>query len=74
MKVSWQITGIRKDPWAKANPIQVEEEKPDRERGYYIHPDLYGKPKENGVSHMFFPSEEKQEILRSNPLNKNKPV
>jgi hypothetical protein len=28
MKVSWQVTGIRKDPWANANRIQVEEDKP----------------------------------------------
>ena len=49
MKVSWQVTGIRKDPWANAHRIQVEEDKPDKERGYYIHPDLYGQPAENGI-------------------------
>ena len=47
MKVSWQITGIRKDPWANANRIQVEEDKPDKERGYYLHPDLYGQPEDS---------------------------
>jgi hypothetical protein len=41
MKVSWQVTGIRKDPYAKAHPIQVQEDKPDKERGYYLYPDLY---------------------------------
>ncbi len=46
MKVSWQVTGIRKDPWANAHRIQVEEDKPDKERGYYIYPDLYGQPAE----------------------------
>ena len=35
MKVSWQVTGIRKDPWANANRIQVEEDKPGKEQGYY---------------------------------------
>jgi hypothetical protein len=43
MKVSWQVTGIRKDPWANAHRIQVEEDKSEKERGYYTHPDLYGK-------------------------------
>ena len=62
MKVSWQVTGIRKDPWANAHRIQVEEDKPDKERGYYIHPDLYGQPAENGISRLLFP-EEKQELL-----------
>jgi hypothetical protein len=66
MKVSWQVTGIRKDPYAKAHPIQIEEDKPDKERGYYIYPDLYGKAAQKGISRLFFPEEEerkKQELL-----------
>jgi hypothetical protein len=31
MKVSWQVTGIRKDPWANAHRISVEEDKPAKE-------------------------------------------
>jgi hypothetical protein len=42
MKVSWQVTGIRQDAWANAHRIPVEEDKPANERGYYLHPDLYG--------------------------------
>jgi hypothetical protein len=49
MEVSWQLTGIRKDKWAKANQIEVEEEKSDEERGYYLHPELYGQPEELGI-------------------------
>ena len=49
MEVSWQITGIRKDLWADANRIQVEEDKPEQERGYYLHPDVYGKGVESSV-------------------------
>jgi hypothetical protein len=41
MKVSWQVTGIRKDPWANAHRISVEEDKPAKERGYYTHPELF---------------------------------
>jgi hypothetical protein len=58
MKVSWQVTGIRKDPWTNANRIQVEEDKPDKERGYYLHPNLYGQPEEKGISRLLFPEEE----------------
>lgn len=36
MKVSWQITGIRQDPWANANRLPVEEEKPAAEQGYTL--------------------------------------
>ena len=69
MKVSWQVTGIRKDPWANANRIKVEEDKPDKELGYYLHPDLYGQPEERGISHLIFPKDERQELL----INENKP-
>lgn len=30
VKVSWQVTGVRKNPWAEANRIQVETPKPTR--------------------------------------------
>jgi hypothetical protein len=42
LEVSWQVTGIRQDPWAQEHPIVVEEDKPEGERGYYLHPELYG--------------------------------
>ncbi|MEN8164983.1 MAG: hypothetical protein ABFS37_12700, partial [Acidobacteriota bacterium] len=40
MTVSWQVTGIRHDPWAEANRIQVEQDKPADERGKYLHPEV----------------------------------
>jgi hypothetical protein len=42
LKVSWQVTGIRKDPLAEANRIKVEVEKTDKEKGLYIQPAVYG--------------------------------
>ena len=38
-----------------------------KERGFYLHPDIYGQPEEKGISHLLFPKE-KQELL----INKNK--
>jgi hypothetical protein len=49
VKVSWQVTGIRQDAWANAHRIPVEQQKPKLERGFYLHPDLYGAPEEKGV-------------------------
>ncbi len=49
VEVSWQVTGIRQDAWANAHRIPVEEEKPELERGSYLHPELYGAPEEKGV-------------------------
>jgi hypothetical protein len=63
MKVSWQVTGIRKDPWPNANRIQVEEDKPNQERGYYLHPDLYSQPKEKGISHLLFPEDKREHLV-----------
>ena len=49
MKVSWQVTGIRKDAYAEAHRIPVEQEKPEKERGSYLHPKLYGQSEEKGL-------------------------
>jgi trimeric autotransporter adhesin len=48
-EVSWQVTGIRQDAWANAHRVLVEEEKPEVERGSYLHPELFGQPEEMGV-------------------------
>lgn len=49
MNVSWQVTAVRQDAWANAHRIPVEEEKNARERGYYLHPELYGAPEERSI-------------------------
>ncbi len=49
MKVSWQLTAIRQDAYVKAHPLVVEVDKPQKERGYFIHPELYGAPAEKGI-------------------------
>ncbi len=41
VKVSWQVTGVRKDPFAEANRIQVEVEKPAGEKGKLQNPEAY---------------------------------
>lgn len=60
IKVSWQVTGICKDPWANAHRIKVEENKLDKERGYYVYSDSHGRPAETKISRLLVP-EEKQE-------------
>ncbi|GCE24163.1 hypothetical protein [Dictyobacter kobayashii] len=51
MKVSWQVTGIRQDAWAKANRIPVEVNKSTTERGRYHHPEVFGATKEQGIGY-----------------------
>jgi len=57
MKVSWQVTGIRQDAWANAHRIPVEEDKPAAQRGYYLHPELFGQPKEKGIERAHGPEQ-----------------
>ena len=49
-KVSWQVTGIRRDAFANANRIQVEEMKPSAAVGTYLHPEAFGQAVEKGRS------------------------
>ncbi len=50
VEVSWQITGVRKDAWAKANPLVVESEKTGEFKGTYMRPEAYGLPASKGDS------------------------
>jgi len=52
LKVSWQVTGIRKDPYAEKYRIRVEEEKRQEEKGYYLHPEVYNEMKEKGIDYV----------------------
>ena len=67
MKVSWQVTGVRQDAYAKAHPLEVEVDKPEGERGYYIHPELYGQPKEKGIDWAHRPQQMRQPESPSKP-------
>jgi hypothetical protein len=50
IRVSWQVTGVRKDVYAEANRVQVEVEKSATEKGKFLHPELYGKDKSAGIA------------------------
>ncbi|HRJ31792.1 MAG TPA: hypothetical protein PLV21_18530 [Cyclobacteriaceae bacterium] len=51
MKVSWQLTGIRKDPYAEKNRVKVEEDKMGDERGKYLYPEAYNLPISMGIGY-----------------------
>ncbi|MCB0200871.1 MAG: hypothetical protein KDI03_12450, partial [Anaerolineae bacterium] len=48
-EVSWQVTGIRHDPFAEAYRIPVEEDKTGSEKGHYLYPEVYGKSVQDSV-------------------------
>jgi hypothetical protein len=49
IKVSWMVTGIRQDAWANAHRIPVEEEKAEKDKGQYLHPELFGHAGERSI-------------------------
>jgi hypothetical protein len=51
VKVSWQVTGIRHDPYANAHRIPVEEEKSPQDQGKYLYPTEYGQPESLGIDY-----------------------
>ncbi len=41
LKVCWQVTGVRQDAYAQSHPLEVEVDKPEHERGTYLHPEAF---------------------------------
>jgi hypothetical protein len=48
-EVSWEVKAIRNDLWVQRYGYQTEQEKEDAIKGKYLHPELYGQPKERGI-------------------------
>lgn len=58
VKVSWQVTGVRNDPYAQKHRVVPEVEKAPEDKGKYLIPELYGKPANLTIG--LPPSEEKR--------------
>ena len=54
-RVSWHVTGIRKDAWTQAHTAPVEVDKPDDERGSYLAPELFGATAELSIRARQYP-------------------
>ncbi len=54
------LTGIRQDAYANAQRLPVKEMKPEKERGFYLHPELFGQPEEKSVEGAHNPDMMKQ--------------
>ncbi len=72
VEVSWQITGVRSDPATLNHPLVVEEDKPERERGYYLNPEAYDQPEEKNVNWAQYP-ELMRQIKEARKQMKRKP-
>jgi hypothetical protein len=63
LEVSWQVTGIRKDPWAEQNRIPTSIDKEPENKGKLLHPEAYGKPADTGINYR---KDEKQPAANTN--------
>lgn len=50
-EVSWEVTAVRKDPFAEQYRLPVEEDKLTHERGKYLHPEVYNQPPSMAISY-----------------------
>jgi hypothetical protein len=48
-RISWQVTGVRQDAYAKWNPPFVEQDKHQDHKGLYKHPEAHKQPAEKGI-------------------------
>jgi hypothetical protein len=44
-EVCWMVTGVRQDAWAAKHPLRVERTKKPKDRGKYLTPEAFGKPR-----------------------------
>jgi len=51
LKVSWQVTGVRQDPYAQTHPIPVELDKNPADQGRYLNPEAYGYNETMGIGY-----------------------
>jgi hypothetical protein len=48
-QVCWQVTGVRQDAWAQKHPLRVERAKKRKDRGKYLNPEAFGKPRSEAI-------------------------
>lgn len=52
---AWQLTGVRKDAWAKFHPLVVEQLKPQPDRDHYQRPEVHGRDWRHGIARLRAP-------------------
>jgi hypothetical protein len=70
VKVYWEVKAVRNDRFVRQNGAPVEPEKPDSERGTYLHPELYGVNRERGLFYRAAPESSAQSRSSQNKRTK----
>jgi hypothetical protein len=71
VKVSWQVTGVRQDPWANKFRIPNVVDKAPAEKGKYLNPEAYNLPEARKIGYTPEPVESS---LNYTPNVSNKPA
>lgn len=50
VRVSWQVSGVRDDAFARSNGFRAEQPKTGSERGFYLSPQAHGQPESLGIA------------------------
>jgi hypothetical protein len=56
--VSWQVTGVRQDRWARAHRIVAEQDKAPDERDFFLHAEEHGQPRARSLAARAWPGPE----------------
>jgi hypothetical protein len=67
IKVSWQVTGVRNDNYARMNRIIPEIDKKAEDKGKYLHPECFGFGPENFIDFQMLKEKEPKISLAKNP-------
>ncbi|MBL7749478.1 MAG: hypothetical protein JNM19_18710, partial [Chitinophagaceae bacterium] len=57
VKVSWQVTGVRQDPWANKYRIPNVVDKAAKDKGMYLNPELFNQPESRRIGYTPEPGE-----------------
>ncbi len=70
-EVSWQVTGIRNDPYAQKNRMIPVVEKAEKDKGKYLDPKAYGLPESERIG---YEKEHKEDNIKTTkaPISKGK--
>ena len=71
VEVSWQVTGVRNDPYTQSHRATAEQDKSDDNKGRYIHPESYGQPDSKGLTSATELEKNHQRMQQEAPLATN---
>ena len=76
VEVSWQVTGVRNDPYANEHRVVAEVEKKGSEKGRYLFPQYYGQPVTMSIGYLIAQTKNRTTLTsaRVAPRSAVKPV